>query len=337
MKTLPQSDWDFSADRVDRRELPWCFRYEYARSSDSFLERTVQWRKEHKGATQHFAAAIRALRRFGESGLVETFGTFAQIAEIFFPLRELPAEAMVDILKNPEMKPLVQLFESGFLKVLPHLTKMYPTVFGDKAKGSHLLYAACQMDFDFFMVLDGRFPKKAYLDSDFVFRRLKFFLLNQFFEPELDSKLDADSRLAIKEKAFRETGYSQAQSDSQKPDNRMEMHGQFAFQHFAAGVNWAHSNDAIITEFRKWLVERRPHPHYDRARKTNERDLLRALGARRLCRAMRWQEAQQYTKGVLGCPLYSGEKSWRRAIAKAKAQLGDSLVPFTGLLTLGAK
>jgi hypothetical protein len=337
LKTLPQNEWDFSAGRVDKRELPWCFRYEYARNSDSFLERTVQWRKEHKRATKHFATAIRALRRFAESGLVDDFGTLAEIVTIFFQLRGLTEKDIVEIAEKPEMKPLAQVLESGFPKALPHLTKMYQAVFGEKAKGAHLLHAACQMDFDFFMVLDERFPQQAYLDLDLPARRLKFFLLNQFFEPELDSKLDADSRLAIKGRAFWQSGHLHAGFDSQNADSRTVKQGNFVSQHFVAGVNWAHSNDAIIAEFRKWLVERRPHPHYDRARKTNERDLLRALGALRLCQAMHWRKAEQYTREVLRYSLYSGEKSWKRAVAKAKAQINEPFVPFTGLLALGAK
>ena len=89
MKTVPQNEWDFSQDRVKKRELPWCFRYEYARSSDCFWERTVHWRKEHKGATKHFAAAIRALRRFAELGLADDFGTLAEVMTILFELGEL--------------------------------------------------------------------------------------------------------------------------------------------------------------------------------------------------------------------------------------------------------
>jgi hypothetical protein len=341
VKTLPQNEWDFSAGRVDERELPWCFRYEYARRSDSFLERTVQWRKEHEGATQHFAAAIRGLGRFGEAGLVDDFGTLAQLCTIFFQLQPVLADekALAELLQESEMKPLAQVFESGFLKALPHLTKMYEAIFGERAKGANLLNAACQMDYDAFMLLDVRFPKRAYLDSDSSFRRMKFFVLNQFFEPELDSKLDDASRSAIRARAFWQTGHLHAQFDPKNPDSRTEMHGQFALQYFVAGVNWAHSNDEIIAEFREWLQQpgNRPHPHYDRARKTNERDLLRALGALRLCRAMGWQEAQRYTKEVLGCPLYSGDKSWRRAAARAEAQLRESFVPFTGLLALRAK
>ena len=337
MKKLRQNDWDFSASRIDKRELPWCFRYEYARSSKSFLERTIQWRKEHRGATKHFAAAIRSLRCFAGSGLVDDFGTLAEIVTIFFELRELGAKAIVETVEKPEMKPLVRVIESGFPKALPHLTKMYRATLGEEAKGSHLLHAACQMDFDYFTVLDERFPNQAYLDSDLPFRRLKFFLLNQFFEPELDSKLDRDSRSAINARAFCQSSHSHAGFDSQNADNRTIKQGDFVSQYFVAGVNWAHSNDAIIAEFRRWLVEHRPHPHYDRARKTNERDLLRALGALRLCEGMHWQEAEQYTRGILGYPLYSGEKSWRRAVARANAQIKEPLVPFTGLLALGTK
>jgi hypothetical protein len=341
VKTLPQNEWDFSAERIDKRELPWCFRYEYARSSDTFLERTVPWRKEHKGATLHFAAAIRALRRFGEAGLAGDFGTLAQFCAVFFQLQPLlgDAKALAELLQDSQMKPLAQVFESGFLKALPHLTRMYEAIFGERAKGANLLNAACQMDYDAFMLLDGRFPKQAYLDSDRGFRRMKFFLLNQFFEPELDSKLDADSRLAVGARAFCGPARPQAQSESRRGRVHIgiEMRGKFAFEDFAAGVNWAHSNDVIIAQFREWLTEHRPHPHYDRARGTNERDMLRALGALRLCRAMGWHEAQRYTKEVLGCPLYSGDKSWRRAAARAEAQLRESLVLFTGLLALRAK
>lgn len=337
LKMLPQSEWDFSVARIDKRELPWCFRYEYARSSDSFLERTVQWRKEHKGATKYFATVIRALERFAETGLMDNFGTLAEIVEIFFQLKGLTEMDIAEIAAKPEMEPLAQVFKSGFPSALPHLTKMYQAVFGKKAKGAHLLYAACQMDFDFFMVLDERFPRGAYLDLGLPSRRLKFFLLNQFFEPELDSKLDADSRLATKGRAFWQSGYLQAGFDSQNADSRTVKQGGFESQYFVAAVNWANSNDAIIAEFRKWLVEHRPHPHYDRARKTNERDLLRALGAMRLCQAMHWREAEQYTRGVLGYPLYSGEKSWKRAVAKAKAQIKEPFVPFTGLFALGVK
>lgn len=337
MKILAQNEWDFSAGRVNERELPWCFRYEYARSSDSFLERTVQLRKEHKGATKHFAAAIRALGRFAESGLVDDFGTLAEIVTIFFKLQGLTEKDIVEIAEKPEMKPLAQIFESGFPKALPHLTKMYQAVFGEKAKGAHLLHAVCQMDFDFFMVLDERFPQQPYLDLDLPSRRLKFFRLNQFFEPELDSKLDAASRSAIRGRAFWQTGHLHAQFDSRNADSRTELQGQFALQYFVAGVNWARSNDVIIAEFRKWLVEHRPHPHCDRARKTNERDLLKPLGALRLRRVMSWEEAQRQTKAVLGYPLYSGEKSWKRAVAKAQAQIKEPFVPFTGLLALRAK
>jgi len=336
MKTVPQNEWDFSADRVEKRELPWCFRYEYARNSDCFLARTVQWRKEHKGATKHFAAAIRALKRFAELGLVDDFGTLAEIMTIFLELGELRTMEE-ELIQKPEMKPLLKVLDSGFPDVLPHLTKMYRAVFGEKVDDARLLHVGCQMDFDYFMMLDQRFPKAAYYDSDLIFRRLKFFLLNQFFEPDVDSNLDADSRLAVGGRAFWQTSHSHAEFDSQNADSRTVKHGQFSLQYFVAGVNWAHSNEAIIAEFRQWLTEHRPQPHYDRARKTNERDLLRALGTLRLCKAMHWREAEQYTKGLLGYPLYSGEKSWRRAIAKAKAQIKEPFVPFTGQLALGAK
>jgi len=66
LKMPPQNEWDFSADRVEKRELPWCFRYEYARNSDSFLERTVRWRKEHKGGDETFCRSYsrtEAIRR----------------------------------------------------------------------------------------------------------------------------------------------------------------------------------------------------------------------------------------------------------------------------------
>jgi hypothetical protein len=335
MKTVPQNEWDFSPGRIEKRELPWCFRYEYARSSDSFLERTVQWRKEHKDATKNFAAAIRALRRFAELGLVDDFGMLAEIMTIFFQLGDLKT-IEAELIQKPEMKPLVKVLESGFPNVLPHLTKMYRAVFGEKADDARLLHVGCQMDFDYFMILDERFPKVAYCDSDLIFRRLKFFLLNQFFEPDLDSNLDADSRRAVGARAFWQTSHSHAEFDSQNADSRTVKQGQFAFQYFVAGVNWAHSNEVIIAEFRKWLMEHRSHPHYDRARKRNERDLRRALGALRLCQAMHWREAEQYTKRLLGYPLYSGEKSWRRAIAKANAQIKEPFVPFTGQLALGA-
>lgn len=336
---LPQNEWDFSAGRVDERELPWCFRYEYARSSDSFLERTFQWRKEHEGATQHFAAAIAGFKRFGEAGLVDDFGSLAQLCDICLQLQPVLADekALGELLQNPEMKALAKVMETGFLEALPHLTKMYGAVFGENVEGAHLLHAACQMDFDFFMVLDERFPQQAYLDLDLPSRRLKFFLLNQFFEPELDSKLDAASRSAIHARAFWQTSHLHAQFDSKNADSRTQLQGQFALQYFVAGVNWAHSNDVIIGEFRKWLVEHRPHPHYDRARKTNERDLLKPLGALRLRRVMSWEAAQRHTKQVLGYPLYSGEKSWKRAVAKAETQIKEPFVPFTGLLALRAK
>jgi len=133
VKTLPQNEWDFSADRLDKRELPWCFRYEYARSSDSFWERTSRWRKEHKGAAQHFAAAIKQLRRFGEAGLMDDFGTLAQLCTIFFQLQPVlgDAKALAELLQNSEMKPLAQVFESGFQRL--------PT--GCYVTGTHLSFA----------------------------------------------------------------------------------------------------------------------------------------------------------------------------------------------------
>src|SRR2546427_4109088 len=45
-------------------------------------------------------------------------------------------------------KALGQAFDTGFLEVLPHLTKMYHAVFGKTEKGSRMLHASCQMDFD---------------------------------------------------------------------------------------------------------------------------------------------------------------------------------------------
>ena len=164
--------------------------------------------------------------------MADGFGTLSELCTIFFQLQPVlsDAKALAELLQDPEMKPLARVFESGFLKVLPHLTKMYQAIFGERAKGANLLNAACQMDYDAFMLLDVRFPKQAYLDSDWGFRRMKFFLLNQFFEPELDSKLDPDSRSALKSRAFWAAGHLHAQFDPQNPDSRTEKHGQFVSQ-----------------------------------------------------------------------------------------------------------
>ena len=334
---ISQNEWDFSDTRLAKAELSWCFRYEYSRTSPAFLEQTVQWRKKHKDATKYFASAIAALLRFGESESFAVFPSLAKIVGDAWSMEHPLDMGEPEINKEAKAKQLGQAFETGFLVVLPHLTKLYEAVFGKKDKRSRLLFAACQMDFDYFMLLDERFPKQGYLDADLSYRLLKFFLLNQFFEPELDSKLDADFRSAIKARAFWKTGHLHARFDSQNPDSRTEMHGKFAHQYFVAGVNWARSNDVIVAEFRQWLVENRPHPHYDTARKTNERDLLKVLGALRLRQVMSWEDAQRHTKSILGYPLYSGEKSWKRAVAKANLKLKEPFVPFTGLLARRAK
>src|SRR6266540_6471187 len=99
VRTLSQNEWNFSEKRIGKSELPWCFRYEYARNSDSFLEYTEQWRKEHKGAMKHFAAAIGALNRFAESGLLDTFPCIAALYEIAFELKRVPPKSESEILE----------------------------------------------------------------------------------------------------------------------------------------------------------------------------------------------------------------------------------------------
>jgi hypothetical protein len=334
---MNKTEWDFSENQIEKWELPWCFCYEYARNSNVFLKGAAQWRKRHKGAPQHFSRALQALKVFGQSGLVEDFGSLAQLLEIFLSLQRVSPEGRQQLLERPRMKPLVQVFESGFPAALKHLAKLYRAVFREKAADASLLHATCQMDLDYCMVLDASFPKQAYLEADSASRRLKLFLLNQFIQPDLTSKLDPKSKSAIQSRPFWQTTQKQAGFECLEQNSRTERQGLFLLTYSVVAVNWAYSNDQILPWVGKWLEENRPHLPYDRGRRTNERDLLKALGALRLCQAMGWRKAEEYTKGVLGTPLYSGKKSWQRAVKKAEAQLAEPPTQLGCHLAPGAK
>lgn len=96
---------------------------------------------------------------------------------------------------------------------------------------------------------------------------------------------------------------------------------------FVHRVNWAQSNTKLAGEFRRWLEKNRPRTKtkkqsFKRGR-TSERDLLKALGARRILKHGNCNSAPELAPGKT---LYFQESAWYRAKGAADRLLRETLL-----------
>ncbi len=88
-------------------------------------------------------------------------------------------------------------------------------------------------------------------------------------------------------------------------------------------VDWSAPDTKLTDDFARWLQDHRPTgaKPLKGSGQTSEKDVLKMLGARRLLVAYGLEKADEVSRTVLGDSLYSDERAWRRAKAKAEAYL----------------
>src|SRR5207253_2795363 len=75
-------------------------------------------------------------------------------------------------------------------------------------------------------------------------------------------------------------------------------------------INWFFHDKELLTAFKQWLIDHRPHRAQEKRGRTESRVLLNALAAKRLLDPHSPAEADEITGRVLGESLFRSQSDW---------------------------